>query len=50
MYHERELHELLSLTAPQAVLSVYLNTDPSKGSSEAYRLRLRTLLKEVHLS
>jgi peptide chain release factor subunit 1 len=50
MYHERELRELLSLTAPQAVLSVYLNMDPSKGSSEAYRLRLRTLLKEVQLT
>ena len=49
MYHERELRELLSLTAPQSVLSVYLNADPSKGSSEAYRLRMRTLLKEVHL-
>lgn len=50
MYHEKELRELLSLTAPRAVLSVYLNTDPSKGSSEAYRLRLRTMLKEVDLS
>ena len=49
MYHEQALHELLSLVAPQAVLSVYLNADPSKGSSEAYRLRLRTLLKDVPL-
>lgn len=50
MYHEKELRELLSLTAPQAVLSLYLNTDPSAGSSEAYRLRMRNLLKEVQLS
>ncbi len=49
MYHDNDLRELLSLTAPQSVLSVYLNTDPSKGRSEAYRLRLRNLLKDVHL-
>lgn len=49
MYHENTLRELLKLTAPKAVLSVYLNTEPSKGSAEAYRLRLRNLLKEVGL-
>jgi rubrerythrin len=50
MYHENTLRELLELTAPKAVLSVYLNTEPSHGNAEAYRLRLRNLLKEVDLT
>lgn len=49
MYHENTLRELLQVTAPHAVLSVYLNTDPSQGTPEAYRLQLRNLLKDVDL-
>ena len=50
MYQENTLRELLEITAPNAVLSVYLNIEPSQGNAEAYRLRLRNLLKEVHLT
>ncbi|GIV64467.1 MAG: hypothetical protein AB1457_07180 [Chloroflexota bacterium] len=49
MLAERELRELLQFVSPDPVLSVYLNTDPSAGNSDAYRLRLRNLLKGVNL-
>jgi peptide chain release factor subunit 1 len=49
MLAERELRELLQFIAPEPVLSVYLNTDPSEGNKDAYRLRLRNLLKGVNL-
>ena len=49
MLAERELRELLHFVSPDPVLSVYLNTDPSKGNKDAYRLRLRNLLKGVNL-
>jgi peptide subunit release factor 1 (eRF1) len=32
------------------MLSVYLNTVPSEGNADVYKLRLRKLLKEVHLA
>ncbi len=49
MLAERELRELLQFISPDPVLSVYLNTDPSEGNKDAYRLRLRNLLKGVNL-
>ncbi len=49
MLAERELRELLQFVSPESVLSVYLNTDPTAGNSDAYRLRLRNLLKGVNL-
>lgn len=49
MFTERDLQELLNLKASHPVLSVYLNTDPSEGSADFYRLRLRSMLKEVEL-
>jgi len=49
MLTEVELRELLDFQAPHPVLSVYLNTEPSEGNSDAYKLRLRTMLKEVNL-
>jgi peptide subunit release factor 1 (eRF1) len=45
-----ELQELLSYQAQSSVLSIYLNTDPALGNAEAYKLRLRNMLKEVDLS
>jgi peptide subunit release factor 1 (eRF1) len=47
MLTESELRELLRFISPDPVLSVYLNTDPSKGNKDSYRLRLRNLLKGV---
>lgn len=49
MFTESNLRELLRFQASQPVLSVYLNTDPSQGNAEAYRLRLRGMLKKVDL-
>ena len=49
MFTDNDLRELLDFVAPEPVLSLYLSTDPSEGNADAYRLRLRTMLKEVKL-
>lgn len=49
MFTERDLQELLNFKTNYPVLSVYLNTDPSEGSADVYKLRLRSMLKEVDL-
>ncbi len=49
MLSETNLRELLDFSATAPVLSVYLNTEPSAGNADAYRLRLRTMLKDVNL-
>jgi peptide subunit release factor 1 (eRF1) len=50
MFSEKDLQELIQINAPEQVLSVYLNTEPSKGNADAYRLRLRTMLKNITLT
>jgi len=49
MLTDSHLREMLAFSAPEPVLSVYLNTEPGSGSAESHRLRLRTLLKDVNL-
>lgn len=49
MLPDSTLQELLHFTSPDPILSVYLNTDVTEGSAEDLKLRLRALLKEVHL-
>lgn len=49
MLTDRDFQELVEYEAKHPVLSVYLNTDPSQGSADAYRLRLRNMLKGVNL-
>jgi peptide chain release factor subunit 1 len=49
MITERDLQELLDYTAEHPVLSVYLNTDPGLGSSDVYKLKLRSSLKDIDL-
>ncbi len=49
MITEPQLKELLDFKAPHLMLSVYLNTDPSLGNAESYKLRLRNLLKNINL-
>lgn len=49
MLNETDQRELLNFSASEPVVSVYLNTDPAAGNADAYRLRLRNLLKEVNL-
>ncbi|MFM8320815.1 MAG: hypothetical protein ACKOC5_07855 [Chloroflexota bacterium] len=49
MLTDRDVQELLHFQPVEPVLSVYLNTDPAEGNADAYRLRLRTLLKTIEL-
>lgn len=49
MLTERDLQELLAYKPQHPVLSVYLNTDPSLGNADSYKLRLRSMLKEHDL-
>jgi peptide subunit release factor 1 (eRF1) len=49
MLNETDQRELLNFSATEPVVSVYLNTDPASGNADAYRLRLRSMLKEVNL-
>ncbi len=49
MFSENNLRELLDFSAQEPVLSIYLNTEPSQGNADAYKLQLRTMLKEVWL-
>jgi peptide chain release factor subunit 1 len=49
MLRGSDLKELLNYAAQNPVLSVYLNTDPTQGSADRYRLRLRNMLKDVAL-
>ncbi|MFN2197574.1 MAG: hypothetical protein ACK2UW_15760 [Anaerolineales bacterium] len=50
MLTQDEMRELLSYTSENPVLSVYLNTDPAMGNAEAYKLRLRAMLKNIELT
>jgi peptide subunit release factor 1 (eRF1) len=47
MLTEKDLREILNYSTGKLVLSLYLNTEPSGGNADAYRLRLRSMLKEV---
>lgn len=49
MLTESDLQELLNFQPNQPVLSVYLNTEPIAGNADVYRLRLRTMLKDVNM-
>lgn len=49
MFTEKDLRELLDYKSENPVLSIYLNTDPVEGSADAYRLRLRSMLREIDL-
>jgi len=49
MFTDSVLRELLNYSSPDPVLSVYMNTDMTEGTADALKLRLRSLLKEVHL-
>lgn len=49
MFTENDLRELLEFKTESQVLSVYLNTDPKLGSADAYKPRLRAMLKDLEL-
>ncbi len=50
MFTDNDLRELLEFVSPDPILSLYLNTDPAQGNADAYRLRLRAMLKEINLA
>ncbi|OGO27245.1 MAG: hypothetical protein A2136_11470, partial [Chloroflexi bacterium RBG_16_54_11] len=49
MLTEANLKELLGFTANNQVLSIYLNTDHTAGSSDVYKSNLRSMLKDIDL-
>lgn len=50
MFSQKDLNALLDFSPEGQVLSVYLNTDPTRMTTEAAKLRLRNLIKPVTLS
>ena len=49
MLTDRDIRELLNYSSTEPMLSVYLNTSPSEGGSDAQKLQLRMLLEDVNL-
>jgi peptide chain release factor subunit 1 len=49
MFSDNDLRELLEFKSSEPVLSLYLNTDLTEENADAYRLRLRNMLKEINL-
>lgn len=47
MFDEKILRELASIQTKGPILSVYLDVDPVQQASEAYKLKLREMLKQV---
>lgn len=47
MFSEADLQELLNYKGTGQVLSVFLNTDPQRGSSDFHKRNLRSMLKDV---
>ncbi len=50
MFTEKDLRELVDHQSQQSMLTIYLNTDPTMGNSDSYRLRLRNMLKSIELA
>ena len=50
MLTDREFKELLDFQPKHPVLSVYLNVDSARQPAEAYRLQLRSMLKDLPLN
>lgn len=49
MLSDTTLQELLDYTSTDPILSVYLNTDLTRGNKDQFKLNLRTLLREVDM-
>lgn len=50
MITDQEMQELLQYQPKHPVLSIFLNTDPKEGNADGFRLRLRSMLKDINLS
>ena len=49
MFSETRLRKIQDFSASDPVVSLYLNTEPSRGNAETHRLRLRNMLKSLYL-
>jgi hypothetical protein len=49
MFTESSLRKIKDFTANDPVISLYLNTEPSRGNAETHRLRLRNMVKDISL-
>jgi peptide chain release factor subunit 1 len=49
MFTETSLRKIQNFSAVDPVVSLYLNTETSRGNTETHRLRLRNMLKELPL-
>mgnify|MGYP001206694571 CR=1 FL=1 len=50
MFTETSLRKIKDFSANDPVVSLYLNTEPSRGNAETHRLRLRNMLKDIPLT
>jgi len=49
MFTESSLRKIQDFSADYPVVSLYLNTEPSRGNAETHRLRLRNMIKDISL-
>ena len=49
MFTESSLRKIKDLSTGDPIISLYLNTEPSRGNAETYRLRLRNMIKDITL-
>ena len=49
MFTEKDMDELVKFKSSNPVISLYINTEPSEGNAETYKLRMRSMLKDVDL-
>ncbi len=49
MFSDKDLRELVDYQSQSKMLSIYLNTDPTLGNADSYRLRLRSMMKNTNL-
>ena len=49
MFTESSLRKIKDFSTGDPIISLYLNTEPSRGNAETHRLRLRNMIKDISL-
>jgi hypothetical protein len=49
MFTESSLRKIKDFSTGDLIISLYLNTEPSRGNAETHRLRLRNMIKDITL-
>jgi len=49
MFTESSLRKIKDFSTGDPIVSLYLNTEPSRGNAETHRLRLRNMIKDISL-